>query len=227
VATDGNNGPPPKKPKPAPAAKTKRVKKDIVIPPIREPLPNRKGRNVHPGAVKELQKATRRTSQEVEAERVAKREAALQKIREAEEAKRLLAQMDVEEEYVDQNLGALAERRLSVALRKRARSEVDESEGESFKSVHSSEDSEDDASDKGQPPAKRKAVSGLKFIFGLHLQFLIQLEKSNSKVAQKGIRDQVNDYAEELRGQDNNGKRKNMAMSGMRQVEGHMFLSNV
>jgi hypothetical protein len=177
--------------------------------------------------VKELQKATRRTSQEVEAERVAKREAALQKIREAEEAKRLLAQMDVEEEYVDQNLGALAERRLSVALCKRARSEVDESEGESFKSVHSSEDSEDDASDKGQPPAKRKAVSGLKFIFGLHLQFLIQLEKSNSKVAQKGIRDQVNDYAEELRGQDNNGKRKNMAMSGMRQVKGHMFLSNV
>lgn len=228
----GNNAPPSKKPKPAPVAKPKKEKKSIAI---REPLPDREGRNVHPGAAKELQKATRRNSQGVEAERIAKREAALQKIREAEIAKHLLAQMDVEEENADQNLRAIAERRLSVALRKRARSEVEdsESEGESFEKIDSDEDSGDDASDKGQPPAKRKAVSdrpGLQLFFAFtYLQLFIQLARSNSKGAKKGIRDQIGEYAEEIRGQDNSGKKKNkaMAMNGVRQVEGHMSLSNV
>jgi len=61
-------------------------KQNVSVAP-REPLPDRPGRNVHPAG----QRATRRTPQEVAAEREAKMQAIEEKIREGEKAKELLA----------------------------------------------------------------------------------------------------------------------------------------
>lgn len=59
------------------------VKKPNEVAAIRDPLPNRPGRNVHPATPKR----TRRTAQEVAAEREAQKQAIEEKIREGERAK--------------------------------------------------------------------------------------------------------------------------------------------
>ena len=68
-----------------------------VAPPIRSPLPERIGRNIHPAP----KKGTRRTPQEVQAEREAHKKAIEEKIRELEEAKRLLAEANAAEDIED------------------------------------------------------------------------------------------------------------------------------
>ena len=88
----------------------------------RDPLPDRKGRNVHPAPTK----PTRRTSQEVEAEREAKRKAVEQKIQELEEAKCRLAEMNVSEDIQDDAIDQNYPQRLSVAIRKRQHAEIEE-----------------------------------------------------------------------------------------------------
>ncbi|KDR70756.1 hypothetical protein GALMADRAFT_144627 [Galerina marginata CBS 339.88] len=78
----------------------------------RDPLPDRKGRNVHPAPIKGI----RRTSHE----------ALQQKIRELEEAKRRLTEMNVFEDIQDEAIGEKNPQRLPIAIRKRQRVEIEE-----------------------------------------------------------------------------------------------------
>ena len=135
-----DDDPPPKRAKGSvgdasqPSAKVKalcRRKRTLVVDP-RDPLPDRPGRNVHPA--KPLATTTRRTSQEVAAEREAKKRAMEEKIREGEKAKEFLALMNINEDLDDEELLTENPQRLSAAIRKRGRADLDEtdSEGEYF-----------------------------------------------------------------------------------------------
>jgi hypothetical protein len=124
------------------------VKKPNEVAAIRDPLPNRPGRNVHPATPKR----TRRTAQEVAAEREAQKQAIEEKIREGERAKELLAQMNVNEGLEDEQMLTKNPQRLSAAIRKRGRKCLDESEdGEDFDFTAVNQESySDDLSDEPQ-----------------------------------------------------------------------------
>jgi hypothetical protein len=101
-----------------------------VEPASRDPLPDRPGRNVHPAG--KLPK--RRTPQEVAAERDAKARAIEQKIRELEDAKRQLAEMNASEDMYDDEMDKGNPQRLSAATRKCAYDELEANsdDGEAF-----------------------------------------------------------------------------------------------
>ncbi|KAF8235537.1 hypothetical protein L208DRAFT_1256719 [Tricholoma matsutake] len=90
------------------------VKKPNEVAAVRDPLPNRPGQNVHPATPKQ----TRRTAQEVAAEREAQKQAIEEKIREGERAKELLAQMNVNEGLEDKQMLTENPQQLSAAIRK-------------------------------------------------------------------------------------------------------------
>jgi hypothetical protein len=119
----------------------------------RDPLPDRPGRNVHPVPTK----PKRRTSQEVEAEREAKRKALEARIRELEDAKRLLAQMNAAEDVEDEEMDEENPQRLSAAVRKRGYTEVASNSGDEggfdFEGVNAMPDSSDN-----EQPVKGRAV---------------------------------------------------------------------
>jgi len=136
----------------------------VAIAPPRDPLPDHTGRNVHPVP----KKATRRSHQEVEAEREAKAKAIEEQIRKLEMAKHLLAEAnaveDIENDAMDQN-----PQRLSAVIQKRKRVDVigDSNDGEvfdfkdvndgevfDFKDVNEMIDTSED-----EEPVKKKAVS--------------------------------------------------------------------
>ena len=124
------------------------------IPP-RDPLPDRKGRNVHPGP----KKATRRSHQVCEAEREAKAKAIEEQIQKLEMAKRLLAEAnafeDIENDTMDQN-----PQRLSTVIQKRKRvddvGDSDDGELFNFKEV---DEMKDTSGDEDGEPVKQKVVS--------------------------------------------------------------------
>jgi hypothetical protein len=128
----------------------------VAIVPPRDPLPDCTGRNVHPGP----KKATRRSHQEVEAERGAKAKAIEEQIQELETANRLLAEAnafeDIENDATDQN-----PQRLSTVIQKRERVDVvgvvgDSDDGELLDSENVDEliDTSED-----EEPVKQKVVS--------------------------------------------------------------------
>ena len=67
-------------------------------PCMREPLPVREGRNTHPGLREGIQPTPCRSSQEVAAERERKRQELEDRLHAAEEAKRMLARMELDDE---------------------------------------------------------------------------------------------------------------------------------
>ena len=87
----------------------------------RDPLPDRKGRNVHPAP----KTTTRRSSQEVAAEREAKKRAIEKRIKELENAKRLLAETNAFEDIDDDAMLEDNPQRLSAAIRKRRHIELE------------------------------------------------------------------------------------------------------
>ena len=130
------------------------TRKVATVPP-RDPLPDRTGRNVHPGP----KKVTRRSHQEVVAEREAKAKAIEDQIRKLEMAKHLLAEAnaleDIDNDAMDQN-----PQRLSTVIQKRKRVDVvgvvgDSDDGElfDFEEVELMDTSED------EEPVKQKVVS--------------------------------------------------------------------
>lgn len=133
-----------------PRRQRKAVDTQRVADPPRDPLPDRTGRNVHPCP----KKATRRSHQEVEAEREAKAKAIEEKIQRLEEAKRLLAEInaseDIENDAMDQN-----PQRLSTVNQKRKHTDSDD-DGEvfDFKDVDRMIDTSED-----DEPVKQKIVS--------------------------------------------------------------------
>lgn len=123
------------------------------VVPAREPLPDRAGRNIHP--VKP--KATHHTPHEVAAHCEAQVQELQERIRAAEEAKELLAQMNVDEELDDEQLLIDNPQRLSAAIRKCGRDLLEDSEGEGFDfdAVEKGSYSDDEVVE----PVKRKTVS--------------------------------------------------------------------
>ena len=163
-ADEGNNQPAAKRLKadnagvpqvPRQQRKAGDTRKVATVPP-RDPLPDRTGRNVHPGP----KKATRRSHQEVVAEREAKAKAIEEQIQELETANRLLAEAnafeDIENDAMDQN-----PQRLSTVIQKRERVDVvgvvgDSDDGELLDSENVDEliDTSED-----EEPVKQKVVS--------------------------------------------------------------------
>ena len=138
--------------------KAKAVKKTAVVN-RRDPLPDRPGRNVHPAKVTKPT-TTRRTSQEVAAEREAKKRAMEEKIREGEKAKEFLALMNINEDIDDDELLTENPQRLSAAIRKRGREYQgdtdDEGEVFDFDAVENAVYSDESASVEQLEPAKVK-----------------------------------------------------------------------
>ena len=87
----------------------------------RDPLPDRTGRNVHPVP----KKPTRRSHHQIEAEQDMKRKAIEEKIRELEEAKYRLAEINVYEDIEDNKMDRYNSQRLSAAIQKRQHAEVE------------------------------------------------------------------------------------------------------
>lgn len=121
--------------------------------PGRDPLPDRLKRNVHPAALPQK----RRSTQEVAAECEEKRKALEAKIRELEEAKDTLAEMDALEDIQIDKMEDNNPQRLSFAVRKRAHTELEaDSDGEKFDfaGIEAIEDSSGD-----DQPANNERVS--------------------------------------------------------------------
>ena len=133
---------------------TSKRKAANVAPPIRSPLPERTGRNIHPAP----KKGTRRTPQEVQAEREAHKKAIEEKIWELEEAKRLLAEANAAEDIEDDTMGKNNPQRLSTAIHKRQHidfeGDSDGGEAFDFRDVDAMSDSSE-----SEEPAKQKVVS--------------------------------------------------------------------
>jgi hypothetical protein len=123
----------------------------------RDPLPNRKGRNVHPAP----KKKTRRSAQQVAADRAAKQKEIEDKIRELEEVKKRLAETNVAEDIEDEDMGEENPQRLSAAIRKRQYVELedDSDAGEAF----DFQEAEEMDSSESEEPVKKKAVSAGNF----------------------------------------------------------------
>ena len=80
--------------------------------PTRDTLPPREGRNTHPGLQDGIQPTPRRSSQDVAADREKKRLELEAKLRVAEEAKQILAQMELEDERLEEEVEEEGHRQL-------------------------------------------------------------------------------------------------------------------
>jgi hypothetical protein len=121
-------------------------------PQSREPLPEREGRNTHPGLKEGVGANQRRSSAEVAAEREALRKQAEEEIRRGEEARRLVAEMDLAEEEQAARKDEESTQRLSARLL-RGYYQRQEEEGEYF-SVSGVEDSDEEVSEEEQPKVR-------------------------------------------------------------------------
>ncbi|KIM36124.1 hypothetical protein M413DRAFT_31878 [Hebeloma cylindrosporum] len=99
-------------------------------PASRDPLPDRPGHNVDPIG----KQRKRRTTEQVAAEREAKQKAIEQKIRELEEVKQRLAEMNTSEDIQDDEMNEENPQHLSAAVRKHgyAKLEADDVDEEAF-----------------------------------------------------------------------------------------------
>jgi len=123
----------------------------------RDPLPNRKGRNVHPAP----RKKTRRSPQQVAADRAAKEKEIEDKIRELEEVKKSLAETNVAEDIEDENMNEENPQRLSAAIRKRQYIELEDDSD--AREAFDFQEAEQMDSSEGEEPVKKKAVSAGNF----------------------------------------------------------------
>jgi len=92
---------------------------------VRDPLPDHPGWNIHPAKLP----AARRTTQQVAAENVAKKQAIKEKIHELERAKEILAQMNISEELEDEEPVHDNPQCLSAAVRKQNKMFLDDNDG--------------------------------------------------------------------------------------------------
>ena len=127
-----------------------RMKK--LIPSMREPLPVREGRNTHPGLREGVQPTPRRSSQEVAAERERKRQELEERLHAAEEAKRMLAQMELDNEKYMEDIDE--ECRQPIDHRQQGKTlPIPESEYEVFEGLDEIEDTEDEEVDEADEEA--------------------------------------------------------------------------
>jgi hypothetical protein len=83
---------------------TKLITKTSAQPIAKRDLPQREGRNTHPGAIKGAGPAVRRSSHQVAADIIAIQKAAEEKLQKIYEAKARLAEMHVSEDLEDEML---------------------------------------------------------------------------------------------------------------------------
>jgi hypothetical protein len=158
--TTGNDGevtPPKKKTKAAPPQHNAAAS-EAKAKPVHEPrgtLPERKGRNNHPGAI--AKPRIKRTTAQVEADNVAKAEVK-RRLEELEEEKmRLYAQMEIDEDEKELECQVKAIRQLSDVIR-----DATESEGEDFNmDVEASDSDSEDVDTDPKAVRKKNQVSYL------------------------------------------------------------------
>ena len=182
--------------------------------PTRDPLPAREGRNTHPGLHAGLQPTPHQSSQEVAAEREWKQLELVAKQQAGEGAKQLLAQMELEDESVEEVMEEEGCRRLFHPSGQGCPGTASSEEDFDLDLVDDSEGEEED--DLGT----EKEVSGVP-LAGICDQLLTILgqveakEKGKAKAKAKGqskkayvrtkLRKEIADKAEALRGA---GKKK-------------------
>ncbi|KAH8979320.1 hypothetical protein EDB86DRAFT_3108055 [Lactarius hatsudake] len=140
--------------------------------PMRDPLPLREGRNTHPGRRDGVQPPPRRSSQEVAAERSRKRLELEEKLRIAEEAKHMLAQMELEDERFVEGIEEECRQPHDHQQQRKALTivesddeeiqgidEVDETEDDTNKD---NDDDDDEDEGAGKPKVKAKRRKGVK-----------------------------------------------------------------
>ncbi|KAH9075524.1 hypothetical protein EDB83DRAFT_2549232 [Lactarius deliciosus] len=140
--------------------------------PMRDPLPLREGRNTHPGRRDGVQPPPRQSSQEVAAERSCKRLELEEKLRIAEEAKHMLAQMELEDERFVEGIEEECRQPHDHQQQRKALTivesndeeiqgidEVDETEDDTNKD---NDDDEDEDEGAGKPKVKAKRRKGVK-----------------------------------------------------------------
>jgi hypothetical protein len=165
----------------------------------RDPLPDRQVRNVHPVP----KQAKRRTSKEVAAEQEAKKKEIEETIRAGEIAKQLLAQMNVSEDRLDNDMNAENPRRISGVNRKRAREEID-TDGElfDFQKVDAMLSESDDSEE--EPVQKQKALVSDNDIIMIHkcicADVLTCQPKKKAKGAKGELRREVQNMEDAIRG---------------------------
>ncbi|KAI9437361.1 hypothetical protein BJY52DRAFT_1230174 [Lactarius psammicola] len=126
----------------------------------RDPLPPRGGRNTHPGQQIGVQPTPRRSSQEVEAERERKRLELKERLQAAEEAKRALAQMALEDEMAEEAVEEEGRQRLVRPNKKKNISKVSSLEEVFDLDNVSGDEEEDDSEPSGvEVKQRRKAFS--------------------------------------------------------------------
>ena len=115
--------------------------------PRRDPLPDRQGRNTHPGLMDSVQPKTRRSSKEADAERKCLRLELEAKARAYDEAKIMLARVELREERVMQDIEEEGRQPLEQHLQ--GQIEIQESEDEEFQldGIESDEEEDDDDDD--------------------------------------------------------------------------------
>jgi hypothetical protein len=155
---------PPKRPKgtPANADGVKRgrgrPRKEVQLPPARSPLPDRVGRNTHPATPK----GTRRSSEQVAADNVAKKAAEKklleEQIRLGEMAKLQFAQMQVDDEHADIEMRRRNPTRLSAVkhTNQPVSMQVESTDGEEFDFAKVGDTSSSESEVVVQPVRKRK-----------------------------------------------------------------------
>jgi len=168
--------------------------------PGRDPLPDRLKRNVHPAALPQK----RRSTQEVAAECEEKRKALEAKIRELEEAKDTLAEMDALEDIQIDKMEDNNPQRLSFAVRKRAHTELEaDSDGEKFDfaGIEAIEDSSGD-----DQPANNERVSTYfwKKIEDQTYVILYLWPKKSRKVVKGALRKDIQKRVEKMQQGDGN-----------------------
>ncbi|KAH9069690.1 hypothetical protein EDB83DRAFT_2580974 [Lactarius deliciosus] len=140
--------------------------------PMRDPLPLREGRNTHPGQRDGVQPPPRQSSQEVAAERSRKRLELEEKLRIAEEAKHMLAQMELEDERFVEGIEEECRQPNDHQQQRKALTIV-ESDDEEIQGIDEVDETEDDTNkdnddDKdedegaGKPKVKAKQRKGVK-----------------------------------------------------------------
>jgi len=126
--------------------------KTLAQPTATRSLPEREGRNTHPGAVKGAGPAARRSSQQVAADRDATKKAVEKKRQKADEAKARLAEMHLAEEVEDEEMHTES---FQSGVKNGRQAESGNSDGEDFDFDDASSTEEEEGEETRKKPATK------------------------------------------------------------------------
>jgi hypothetical protein len=166
--------------------------------PTRDPLPPREGRNTHPSLQDGVQPTLRRLPQEVAADRKRKRLELEAKLQAAEEAKQILAQMELEDERLEQAVDKEGRRQLFRPSGQRGTGVA--SSDEDIEGVDEVDYSEGEEEDESEPQAENE-VSNHQGICDQRLPSsqVKAKGKGRKKDLRDGLRKEIKDKVKVLR----------------------------